>query len=254
MSIELKHLSFTRLTKLADCPRALAEYIQGAQERTAAMDEGNLLDCLLFEPEKIAERFHVVEKADRRTKAGKEAHEAALAEAGDKILINSEQYDAARFIELCVRLSPTVVEHGLLNPELFNFQTETGFFYRGFWHKGRKDAEGVRRDGVKCIWDLKRMGATRGEKDVARKIRQMKYDLQAAIYAYEYDERGEHLEYYVIAVDNDGYVTPFRISKDARMQARYEWNKLIRAAHRVVMEGFDAGPEFWANGDGFFEF
>lgn len=250
----ITHLSFTRLTKLADCPRALKEYIEGRQERTQAMDEGNLLDCLLFEPEKFEQRFFEMPKADRRTNAGKAAYEAALAEAGDRILINDEQRAQAEFMNICIRNSPTVVEHGLLLEDNFKFQVATSFFYSGFLHKGVKDADGVRRDGVRCIWDLKRMGATRGERDAARKIRAMKYDLQAAIYCHELDSEDKPVEYYIIAVDNDGYVTPFRIGKDARMQARYEWNRLIRAAHACEMIGLDAGPEFWAGSTGFFEF
>jgi len=67
-----------------------------------------------------------------------------------------------------------------------------------------------------------------------------------------YDLNNIPVDYYIVAVDNEGYVTPFRISKDAREQAAWEWRKLIAAAHRCNMEGLDMGPEFWGDSDGFF--
>jgi hypothetical protein len=96
------------------------------------------------------------------------------------------------------------------------------------------------------------MGSRSGEALVRAQIRANMYDLQAAIYCHEQDMVGDPVRYYIIAVDNDGYVTPFNISYDAREKARYQWNKLIAAAHRVNMEGFDMGCEFWGDGEGFF--
>ena len=89
---------------------------------------------------------------------------------------------------------------------------------------------------------------------VRSQIRNNKYDLQAAIYCYEYDTNDEPIKYYIIAVDNEGYVTPFEVTKDARRKARIEWNALVKAAHHCNMVGLDAGPEFWADQNGFFYF
>jgi hypothetical protein len=89
---------------------------------------------------------------------------------------------------------------------------------------------------------------------VRSQIRNNMYDLQAAIYCQEADLAGEPLKYYIIAVDNEGYVTPFEIGRDAREKARYLWHKLISAAHRVNLEGMDMGCEFWGDSEGFFQF
>ena len=51
MSNHITHLSFTRLKELAHSPLALKRYIEETKKSTRAMDEGTLLDCLLFEPE-----------------------------------------------------------------------------------------------------------------------------------------------------------------------------------------------------------
>lgn len=258
MSNVITHLSFSRLTELAHSPLALQKYITGDRVETDAMRQGTLLDCLLFEPETLERRFFVAEKPDRRTNAGKAAWEEIQEKADGKMLVTTEDYDAAQYLNQCIRNNSTVVFSGLLNPAEsgtgFSFQVPTKFFYNGFLHKGIKDADGYDRNGNRVIWDLKRMGSRSGEQLVRAQIRNNKYDLQAAIYCHEFDSVDEPVKYYIIAVDNDGYVTPFEVTKDARRKARIEWNILVKAAHRCNMEGLDAGPEFWADQNGFFYF
>lgn len=250
----ITHLSFTRLKELAHSPLALQKYLTGDKVQTDAMKAGTLLDCLLFEPDTLDARFCVVPKVDRRTKEGKAAWDAAIEKAGDRYLITDEDLSDAQFLEQCIRLNSTVAFHGLLTPDNFKFQVPVDFFYGGFKHKGIKDADGVDRDGSKVIWDLKRMGGRSGELLVRSQIRNNMYDLQAAIYCHEYDSTEQPVKYYVIAIDDAGYVTPFEITRDARNQAKILWNKLLKAAHRCNMEGMDMGCEFWADYDGFFKY
>lgn len=250
----ITHLSFSRLTELAHSPLALKQYIEGQRVETEAMNEGSLLDCLLFEPEKFKERFFEIPKIDRRTKDGKAQLESAMEQKGSKTLVTDEQVQAANFLNACIRANSTVAFHGLLNPDFFSFQVKTEFNYGGFLHKGIKDADGQRRDGKRVIWDLKRMGSRSGEQLVRSQIRNNFYDLQAAIYCHPFDSKGEEVAYYVVAVDNDGFVTPFEITRDSREKARILWNKLIKAAHECNLNGLDMGCEFWAEQDGFFYF
>lgn len=250
----ITHLSFSRLCELAHSPLALKQYIEGGKTTTAAMTAGTLLDCLLFTPAELEKKFLVMPKVDKRTKVGQAAWEAAQEEAGDREIITDEQLSDAQFLDTCIRSNSTVAYHGLLNHEFFQFQVPVEFHYGGFLHKGIKDADGTRRDGQRVIWDLKRMGSRSGEQLVSSQIRNNLYDLQAAIYCFPYDSRDESVKYYIIAVDNDGFVTPFEITRDARNRARILWNKLIKAAHQCNMEGLDMGCEFWAEMDGFFLF
>lgn len=256
----ITHLSFSRLTELAHSPLALKQYIEGGKTTTAAMTAGSLLDCLLFEPHRLEERFFVIPKVSKATKEGKALWESALAEIERdeegkrrEIVTNVDLADA-QFLDTCIRQNSTVAFHGLLNPDFFKFQVPVSFKYGGFDHKGIKDADGTRRDGQKVIWDLKRMGSRSGEQLVRSQIRNNMYDLQAAIYCHPYDTKDESVKYYVIAVDNDGFVTPFEITRDSRNKARILWNKLIKAAARCNFEGLDMGCEFWAEQDGFFYF
>jgi len=267
MSKNITHLSFSRLKALAHSPLALQRYIEQARTATKAMDEGTLLDVLLFTPDKFDEVFYLMpdvkkptsaqvnaKKPSDETLAQIAAWEAMLAEKGDRIGITQEQLDEARFLEEAIRNNSTVAFHGLLHPENFKFQVPVEFFYKGFKHRGIKDADGYDRNGTRVVWDLKRMGGRSGEALVRAQIRANLYDLQAAIYCHEADMAGEPLKYYIIAVDNEGYVTPFEISRDSREKARYLWHKLIAAAHRVNLEGMDMGCEFWGDSEGFFQF
>jgi hypothetical protein len=272
MSNLISHLSFTRLKNLALCPLALKNYIE-TPSSSKAMDDGTLLDCIVFEPQKFDEKFFIVPddapkkptKAQRNAKKPKPETlmqilkwDEIQAQVNGRIIVTSEEKEEAEYLKRCIENSSTVVYNGLMVPfdgQIgFNFQAETKFFYNGFFHKGIKDADGYDRNGNRVIWDLKRMGARSGESLVRSQIRNNKYDLQAAIYCHEFDSVNEPVRYYIIAVDNDGYVTPFEVTKDARNKARIEWNMLVKAAHRCNMEGLDAGPEFWADGNGFFYF
>ena len=273
MSAEIQthitHLSFSRLTELAHSPLALKQYIEGGKTTTAAMTAGSLLDCLLFEPHRLEERFFIMpENAPKKPTSAQLNAKKPSAESLEQMaqwdeimqavngrdIIKAEQLAEAQFLDTCIRQNSTVAFHGLLNPDFFQFQVPVSFKYGGFDHKGIKDADGNRRDGQKVIWDLKRMGSRSGEQLVRSQIRNNLYDLQSAIYCHPYDIKGELVKYYVIAVDNDGFVTPFEITRDAREKARILWNKLIKAAARCNFEGLDMGCEFWADQDGFFYF
>lgn len=254
MNKHITHLSFSRLKALAHSPLALKAYIEGTKVVTDAMNAGSLLDCHLFTPQELDDRFYIMPKTDRRTTAGKAAYEYHTEQAGERILVTEEDYNDAQELAGKIRGNSTVKFYDLLGPN-FSFQHKIEFFYSGFKHVGIADAvSNIDTTPTPIIWDLKRMGATSGEKEVRYQIRKMKYDLQAAIYCHPFDSSGKKCRFFLIACDNSGYVTPFEITRDAREQARYEWNMLIRAAHRCNMEGLEMGVEFWAESDGFFKY
>lgn len=255
----ITHLSFSRLGELEHSPLALKKYMEGSRSATAAMNEGSLLDCLLFEPEKLDDRFLIIDKVSKATKEGKALFADALENANGRTIMNREQYDEQKFICTCIEANATVLHHGLLrrdDTDGFKFQVPVDFFYHGFKHRGIKDADGYDRNGNRVIWDLKRMASRSGESLVRSQIRNMGYDLQAAIYCWPLDEKNEPVKYYILAVDNEGYVTPFEVTRDAREKARIRWNKLIKAAHQINMEPhlLESGCEFWAGSEGFFNF
>jgi hypothetical protein len=265
----ITHLSFSRLKALAHSPLALKRYIDKAFEPTAAMVEGTLLDCLLFTPDDFEKVFFVApDDVKKPTSAQRNAakpspatieqvarYDAMLETINGRQVVKAEQVETSMFLANSVRNDKTVTFAGLLNPNQFSFQVGVEFFYRGFKHRGIKDASGKDRNGVPMIWDLKKMGSRSGESLVASQIRHNMYDLQAAIYCHPFDEKNEPVNYCLIAVDDDGYVTPFRIGRDARERARIQWNRLITAAHQLNMnEELIEGPAFWGDSEGFFDY
>ena len=87
---ELEYLSFSRLKALSVCPRELKRYLTEKPEPSDAMNEGSLLDCILFTPDDIERRFHFWEKVSRTTKEGKAAFSEALEAADGRILMTNE--------------------------------------------------------------------------------------------------------------------------------------------------------------------
>lgn len=265
----IKYLSFSRLKNLDHSPRKLQEYLNRQKKKTAAIIEGSVLDCHLFTPGQFDTDFFILPPGlVKPSKSQLEAKNPSdntlrqidkwnevMSSVGKRTTITQLQATNMKMTAKYVQDNPTVVTHGLLNPEFFNFQENIDFFYRGFKHVGKLDASGHDRMGRRVIWDLKRMGKASGEKKVRWEIRQNLLDLQAAIYCYPFDSIGEPVIYYIIAVDNEGYVTPFRLSRDDRDRAAITWNRLIKGAHQCNMSNdLSDGPDFWADWEGFFDF
>ena len=247
---EIEYLSFSRLKALSVCPRELKRYLTEKPEPSDAMNEGSLLDCILFTPDDTERRFHFWEKVSRTTKDGKAAFADALEAADGRILMTAEQYAQAEFLADCIDRSTFVQEAALLNPDHFTYQHRIEFTYNGWLHKGVPDAVQIPRVtqalDEHAIWDLKKMGNHAGEWSVKNQIRSMQYDLQAAIYCHEYDITGVPCRYYVIAVSDAGYVTPVEITVEARNKARERWNRLIEVANYCNISGLEEGPEVFA--------
>ena len=243
---DIKHLSFSRIKQLLHSPAALWKYINEKPEPTQAMIQGQLLDCLLFTPQDFQERFYVWSKPDLRTKEGKELAAKAKEEAGERLLISTADYNQAQLELEAVRSCRAVRALGLLDG--FEFQKKIEFEREGIQHIGYADAY-KDQDGKVVIWDLKRMGGKSGQTSVRYAIRDGMYHLQASIYLYEAIQAGKDVEYYIIAVSEEGYVTPFQIGLDSIYQVDALWLKAINAAHEInfAPELWTVGPEYWAD-------
>ena len=65
---------------------------QGEQKKSEALRKGSLIDCLTLTPDMTGD-LYIVDKIDRRTKAGKEREAEALATG--KEIVTPDEYDAA---------------------------------------------------------------------------------------------------------------------------------------------------------------
>ena len=246
MDNSISHLSFSRIKQLLHSPAALWKYLHEKPEPTQAMVQGQLLDCLLFTPQDFQERFYVWAKPDLRTKEGKELAAKAKEEAGERILISSKDVEQASLEMDAIMNCRAVKALGLLDG--FEFQKKIEFEREGIHHIGYADAYKEEGDKV-VIWDLKRMGGKSGQTSVRYGIRDGMYHLQAAIYLHQAIQAGKQVAYYIIAVSEEGYVTPFEIGLDSIYQVDALWLKAINAAHEInfAPELFSVGPEYWAD-------
>ena len=106
-------------------------------ERTDAMRQGSLIDCLALTPGLFEHRYIVApEGLDRRTKDGKAAYEAVI--ASGKIPLNQEQWDNITGAAAAVHAHPAAA------PLLNGIQTEVSCFdsWNGVKVKARIDGLG----------------------------------------------------------------------------------------------------------------
>jgi hypothetical protein len=98
----IKHLSFTSLKRHEENPyKWFAHYVQGVEMYASDSDallSGNVVDAMLLDPAKLA-TYAQAPKCDRRTKEGKEMHNAFVAKLGfGKTVIPFDLYEQATTI------------------------------------------------------------------------------------------------------------------------------------------------------------
>jgi len=279
-----KHLSFSSLKAFAESPAEMKRYINKERTESKAMDLGSAVDCLLFTPESFDTLFYVCPKIEAKTKDGKVSEnplmtkegKAKLAEykeaAGERTFLTLE--DKAKIdLEVALISNNPVINHlGLLDSARFQFQYpiefERKFIVDGIphnaKHRGILDAYGTTKDqkdingnlisGLSCVWDLKRMSATKGIKSIRYEIKDKLLALQAAIYSHTLKPQ----KYYLVILSGiNVYVVELNI--EAIQSGEVLWKYYATHAIKHRKEGYmnpqiwDIGVEFWSdNSDGTF--
>lgn len=224
-------LSFSKLKKYLESPRALKAYIDGKDTASDAMNAGSLLDCLLFEPDTLKDKFLVTEKIRR---AGAE-WKAVQVEAAGRAIIWTEDHEQAQYEADLVRLDPVVkslklYENAVAVQELIDTAHPK---YPHIRHKGVIDA---RTDT--CVWDLKRL--SRFDPHRAKwSIIGDYYHLQGRIYTQKYP-----LPFYnVVLFDDD--VAVIKHSVDTMNDANMIWVKTLTKLNAEANTAAVFGEEHW---------
>lgn len=239
------HLSFSSLKAFSQSPATFMEYKLEKREPTDAMLFGSMLHCLVLEPQDFDKRYLCLDDQDicnsiggakpRATKQYKEWKAITLAEAGDREVVQTNEYIAAKIIASNVlhnRASAKVLDmcwqHEL--PIEWEFKN---FMFRGF----------IDGKGEKAKFDLKTCPDAEPKK-FHRDIINNKYYLQGAMYTYAI---GENVPYYIIAVDRVGGVSVHKLEDRLLEHGMKEYNDLLdRFNECILKDEFDRSYDFWS--------
>lgn len=137
-----------------------------------AMKFGTMVHTALLEPANFEKEYFLIDKIDRRTKAGKEEFAQKKIEAGDRIIVTAEEYNKLNAIKSNFHKNDEAMEHCMGIIELSHYGE-----FEGVDIRVRPDVE-----GENFICDLKTTRAS-GELEFAKEIRFRNYDLQATFYS-----------------------------------------------------------------------
>lgn len=131
-------LSGTGIRHLLRSPAHYRAVMDAPREATPAMILGSAVHAAVLEPGKLDAEFAVAPTVDRRTKAGKEAYEAFVAEAGGRDILTAEQWETVQ------RIRDAATEHPAVQELLHGAICERPLFWtdreHGIQCKGKPDA------------------------------------------------------------------------------------------------------------------
>lgn len=172
-------LNYSLAKQLLISPLHARQYLDTPREETKALRIGSAVHCAALETETFSNKYVCGIDVDKRTKAGKEAYEAFIAAAGDKIVLTPDEFDLVANVALAAnkalqKIGVTLVE------------TETMYTvdYCGVPLKSAIDAVG----DDEYLYDLKSCeSAAPTFTGALGAIKSYKYNLQAHFYRTVYE-------------------------------------------------------------------
>jgi PDDEXK-like domain of unknown function (DUF3799) len=238
-------LSYSSLSNFKSSPKDFIDYKLKAKVETPAMIYGSMVHCLVLEPELFKSRYHALDDTDicnqiggakpRATKAYKEWYAVAEQEAGDRIVVETDDLKAARYVAnhvLYNRASRKVLDLCELREQ------DLEWSYKNFNFKGRMDGK-----GEKAVFDLKTCpDAEQGK--FQRDIISNGYYLQAAMYLYGLNEV---LPYYIIAADKVGGVSVHLLDQSLIEFGMKEYEFVTDKFNECILkDSFNQSYDFWS--------
>lgn len=174
---------------------------ENPREQTVAMLLGSVFHKLVLEPESFAAEYAVCPAVDRRTKAGKEMHQAFADSLHDGIeVITDDVYKTAQ------AMAESVKKHTIAAKLLQGGQAETSYFWEENDIKCKCRPDYLRND-VKCVIDLKTTQNASPE-SFKKSAYDYRYHVQAAWYLRGLKACGIDVENFVfIAVEKEAPYT-----------------------------------------------
>jgi len=178
-----EHISNSMLSWLNQSPAYFKSQLDSQSVATDAMILGSAFHCCTLEPDKFDNEYYVMPKIDKRTKIGKEEYENHIQAAGDRYIINTEQYSKIIAMKDAMLENKTIAELLTVNngvPESVNVWEEKVQDDDGETHVVKcKSLIDFRIDDQDLVVDLK---TTSSVASFTSSIRKFGYDRQAAFY------------------------------------------------------------------------
>lgn len=238
-------LSYSSLSCFKSSPKDFIDYKLKLRVETDAMVYGSMVHCLVLEPQDFENRYFCLEDSEicsaiggakpRATNRYKEWYAGAIAEAGDKIIVEADDYANAKIVAINVlnnRASRKVLN---LCPER---EKEIEWDFMNFKFHGKID--GI---GPKAIFDLKTCADADNNK-FQRDLINMGYYLQAAMYMYG---SGGSQDYYIIAADKVGGVSVHQLDVHLLDYGMKEYTFILEKFNECILtDSFGQSYDFWS--------
>jgi hypothetical protein len=243
------HLSFSSLNAFRRSPLDFIRYKLGIREETEAMVYGSMVHTLILQPKLFDSKYLIKDDfaicqdiggaKPRATNRYKEWFANWEASAGDRIIVDQEDYLLAQSIATATRLNRASAKV-LYGPEGEDGECEVGiegeylnFRFRGF----------IDKLFPKYAVDIKTC-ADAEKKKFQRTILDKGYYIQSAIYKLLCPQIEE---FYFIAVYKMGGISVHRIEKGLMRQGIADFRELCKLFnHCYITEGFDRSFDFFA--------
>lgn len=240
------HLSYSSISSFKNSPRKFIDYKMGVKDETDAMLYGSMLHCLVLEPDDFYNRYHIIDDTEkcneiggakpRATKVYKEWYQIAIQEAGQKKIVETNDYYAARTAASNVtnnRASAKILQMATQREKPLDWE------YKNFKFKGFIDG-----DGEAAIFDLKSCPDASPQK-FQREIMNRGYYMQAAMYLCGL---GQVKDSYIIAVDRMNGVSVHKLENKLVEHGASEYNEILdKFNHCILTDAFDQSHDFWSD-------
>lgn len=239
-------LSYSSLSAFKGSPKEFIDYKLKQRVTTDAMIYGSMVHCLVLQPELFETRYLAIDDSEiclsigranpRATKVYKEWYDQQLQQAGDRTLVDTDDYKNAQIVAWNVKTNRASRKVLGLCPDR---EKPIEWDFQNFHFKGFMDG-----CGSKAIFDLKTCPDADRNK-FQRDIINNSYYLQAAMYLYGSGAGVQ--EYYIIAADKVGGISVHLLDVHLLEYGMKEYEYLLERFNECILsDRFDESHDFWS--------
>lgn len=239
-------LSYSALSAFKESPAKFVEYKMRKKVTTDAMVFGSMVHCLILEPQDFDNRYFTFDDSakcqeiggdkPRATKAYKEWKAAKLSEAGEREIVDPQDFLSAKTIADNVKNNRAAAKVLRLCPI---HEKGIDWEYKNFKFHGFIDG-----DGEEATFDLK-ICADATPRKFQRTIIDMDYHMQGAMYQYG---NGRVKRHYMVAADKTGGVSVHLLHDKLIEKGMEEYDRLVGKFNECILaEGWGQSYDFWAD-------